>query len=330
MADYPESVGIRLRRARYFADVQPDPPQALKNYVAALSEAHEEKMHPLSDAVVGIWVDMARVLEKYGNIQQAIEVLETQRQRCLDWIEHNGEKEDCAGERGRLLTWAIQLASKIGELFTNPMHPNRQKSEEFLVWSVETTLKENERKRKEGLRPGEDAEIIDQDQQGAQLESLGNNFEEQNNFAYASQLFLQALMLKTKTDCHNVVLMNNIAAAIAQQRPTLEPGTPPPSPAQLRDSGRVWATRALELAEKIKPPTRDAECDRGCVVATHNLGEFAEMDGNVTEARERYEEAGSIAHAIGFEEGVISANEGLKRLSRPPVTKSKKSGFWSR
>ena len=135
-------------------------------------------------------------------------------------------------------------------------------------------------------------------------------------------------MLKTKTDCHSVVLMNNIAAAIAQQRPVTEPGTPPPSPAQLRESGKVWANRALELAATIKPPDRNTECDHGCVVATHNLGEFAEMDGNVAEARERYEEAGSIAHAIGFEEGVISANEGLKRLSSPPVKKGRKPSLW--
>lgn len=121
--------------------------------------------------------------------------------------------------------------------------------------------------------------------------------------------------------------MNNIAAALAQQKPVPEPGQPPSSPAQLRESGRAWANRALELAGTIKPPERDLECDRGCVVATHNLGEFAEMDGNVKEAQQRYEEAGSIAHAIGFEEGVISANEGLRRLNVSPV-QHKKSRFW--
>ena len=121
--------------------------------------------------------------------------------------------------------------------------------------------------------------------------------------------------------------MNNIAAATAQQKLVPEPGQPPVSPAQLRESGRAWANRALELAAKIKPPERGEECDRGCVVATHNLGEFAEMDGNLREARERYEEAGSIAHAISFEEGVISANEGLRRLSAPSIPR-KKSRFW--
>ena len=109
--------------------------------------------------------------------------------------------------------------------------------------------------------------------------------------------------------------MNNLAASLAQQVPPSEPGVPPPSPAQLRESGRAWAKQALTLAASIAPPERNAECDRGCVAATHNLGEFAEMDGNIAEARSRYEEAGSIAHAIGFEEGVTSANEGLRRLA---------------
>ena len=159
------------------------------------------------------------------------------------------------------------------------------------------------------------------------LAALAHHYEAQDNFYFASQLFLQALMLKTEQDCHSVVLMNNLAAAIAQQSPMPEPGEPPPSVAQLRDSGRSWVNHALVLASKIKPPLRNGECDQGCVVATHNLGEFAEMDGNLHEARERYEEAGSIAHAINFEEGVISADEGLKRLSASGLSK-KKGRLW--
>jgi hypothetical protein len=43
----------------------------------------------------------------------------------------------------------------------------------------------------------------------------------------------------------------------------------------------------LAVAAKIKPPERDDECDLGCAVATHNLGEFAEMDGDIAEARRK-------------------------------------------
>lgn len=80
------------------------------------------------------------------------------------------------------------------------------------------------------------------------------------------------------------------------------------------EQGRLWAQKAIELAAGIKPPVRDEECDMACAVATHNLGEFAEMEGKIKEARKWYNEAKSLAKAIGFEEGVQMADEGVKRL----------------
>lgn len=174
MAGYPERVGLRLRKARYFADVNPDPAQAAKYYMQAITAAAEENMHPMDDAVIGIWIDMARFLENIGNVQQAVEVLENQRQRALDWIELHGDKEGNAGDRTRLLQKCIQIAHKIGELYTSPYCLDRKKSEEFLVWSVEMLLNENERRRKEGLKPGEGDLGVDRDQAGAQLECKYN------------------------------------------------------------------------------------------------------------------------------------------------------------
>lgn len=52
----------------------------------------------------------------------------------------------------------------------------------------------------------------------------------------------------------------------------------------------------------------------GCAVATHNLGEFLEMEGKIKEARQKYEEAASLAKAMGFAEGQTNARAGLKRL----------------
>lgn len=327
MGEYSENVGLKLRRALYFTDHNLDPARATKSFIAALDAAREEGLSPLDDAVLGIWIQMARFFEKIGNDKEAIEALEAQRVRILEWMEENGTKDELAGERTRLLQKAIQFAFQIGQLYSGTQHRDKSKSQQFLQWSVETFLTENERRRREGLKPGEGQLGLDRDQQGAQLEGLGHSYEEQGNFFFAGQLFLQALMIKASNDCHSVILMNNIAAALAQQRPIPEPGVPPPSPAQLRESGRAWLDRAVELAGKIQPPTRNEECDRGCVAATHNMGEFAEMDGNIREAREKYEEAGSIAHAINFDEGLIAANEGLKRLSAPPVKTSKRSSW---
>jgi len=124
--------------------------------------------------------------------------------------------------------------------------------------------------------------------------------------------------------------MNNLAASLAQQVVPPEPNLPPPPRKELVAAARVWAERALELAASIEPPERNEECDQGCAVATSNLAEFAEMVGDVGGARERFEEAVSLANAIGFQEGVVVASEGLRRLDEGASGrgKAKKSRGW--
>jgi hypothetical protein len=108
--------------------------------------------------------------------------------------------------------------------------------------------------------------------------------------------------------------MNNISISLAQQDPPAVPGQPATSRPALVSNAREWAKKALDVAARVAPPARTEECDISCATATHNLGEFAEMDGDIVEARRKYEEAISLASAIGFKEGVINSEAGLKRL----------------
>lgn len=148
----------------------------------------------------------------------------------------------------------------------------------------------------------------------------------------ATPLFLQALTVAPPKSCHAATLMNNLAISISQQRPPPgfsarspnipapdsppNPSTPEPlhTPLPLTEQARQWATKAVNLASSIAPPDRDEECDYACAVATHNLGEFAEMEGRIAEARRRFTEASSLAKAIGFGEGYQNAEEAIKRL----------------
>ena len=343
MGSYPEKVGLKLRRGIYFTDISPDAAQAMKAYVQALQLAEEMGMHPLCNEVIGIKTELVRFLEKTGNIANAIEVCEALKSDCLRWIEREAEvlkadketqgraeREAAArGERTRLLGWACKIATRTADLYA--LTRDHAKMESNLVWAVETTIRERQRRDREGVKPGE-GEWLDLDDQGSQLESLAHFYEERENHYFAAQLFLQALMLKPVKDCHAVVLMNNLAISLAQQVPPTESGSPPPSRAQMAEAGRVWARQALALGQNLKPPERTEECDMGCAVATHNLAEFAEMEGNVAEARRRYKEAAGLAGAIGFEEGIENANEGLRRLdgggSGGPGGKRKKGSWW--
>jgi hypothetical protein len=110
--------------------------------------------------------------------------------------------------------------------------------------------------------------------------------------------------------------VNNISTCLAQQTPSPASfsSEPPPPRAVLVEYARQWANKALAQAAAIAPPERDEDCDVGCAVATHNLGEFYEMDGKINEARQKYEEAASLAKAVGFAEGQVNAKAGLARL----------------
>lgn len=108
--------------------------------------------------------------------------------------------------------------------------------------------------------------------------------------------------------------MNNLSISVAQQDPPAIPGQKRPSREALVQNAQMWARKSLAVAAKIQPPERTEECDIGCAVATHNLGEFAEMLGKVEEAKQRYEEAKGLAKAVGFQEGVMNSEDALRRL----------------
>ncbi|KAI9653953.1 MAG: hypothetical protein M1831_005638 [Alyxoria varia] len=341
MSNYPEEVGIKIRSARWFANVKPDPALCLKSYKRAIELAVDEHgMHPMGDDVLGIWFELVGYLEREGMIEEAVHVLEDIRVRLLTYGDIHGDKEEFAKDRGRVMGKAIQCAAKISEFFTSPYFLNKQKSEEYLVWSVETSLKETARRKEQGIADDMEGVFLDADQQGANMEALAHHYETKSNFYFAAQLFLQSLTLKSTIDCHTVILMNNIATSIAQQTPypetlvgsshqsapiSADPSSstvptgelaPATTPAQLRQAARAWLQQSLQLSRTIRDPDRTEECDVGCIAATHNLGEFAEMDGKIAEARDKYEEAESLAHAMNYEEGLIQAREGLKRLDK--------------
>ena len=108
--------------------------------------------------------------------------------------------------------------------------------------------------------------------------------------------------------------MNNLSISVAQQDPPLAAGQKRQTRETLIRNAQMWAKKSLAVASQIQPPERTEECDVGCAVATHNLGEFAEMLGKVEEAREKYQEAKSLAKAVGFQEGLINSEAALRRL----------------
>ncbi|KZF18942.1 hypothetical protein L228DRAFT_251470 [Xylona heveae TC161] len=313
--NFPEPVAQKLRKAIYYTNISLSPRDAVKYYRQALATADELGMDPFSDEILGVKIQLAALFEKIEHYRKAIDVLEIVRRDCLRWIDELGGKDGNEGKRTRVLGKTVGINVKLGELYSNEHVRDREAAEERLTWAVETVLREKSRRVAEGVKPGEGDWMTDEEIGGA-LETLGHYYEERNDHYLAAPLFLHALTLIPASNCHTVVLMNNLAISLAQQTPPAASGTAPASRSTLIKSAKSWAEKAQAIAADIKPPERNEECDIGCAVALHNLGEFAEMDGKISEARRKYSEARSLAKAIGFEEGIINANDGIKRLSK--------------
>lgn len=340
--NYPEPVAKKLRRALYYTNTDLQPQEAIKYYKQALQIAVEIGMDPFSDEIMGVKIQIAKFMEDLRQVPKAAQVLEILRNDSLEWLKQFGDREHNKVKRTRVLAKVVGISVKLGELYGSPEIYDREMAEERLVWAVETVLKERQRRENVRQTEGLTEEQLEENygpwmtgsETGAALEALAHSYEEKDQHYLASPLFLQALSLYPTKDCHTVILMNNLASSLAQQSPRLaraaqayaasniiatrDSPQQPSGPAATRESmiqnGATWAHKALEVASTIQPPERDEECDMGCAVATHNLGEFAEMLGQKGEAAKRYREAISIARAIGFQEGVEQSSERLRAL----------------
>lgn len=82
------------------------------------------------------------------------------------------------------------------------------------------------------------------------------------------------------------------------------------------EQARLWLQKSLDLAKTIPPDKYSSECDEGRVAALHNLGELAERENRLHEAKRSYEEAKKIAKGVGFDEGLKGATASLKRVQK--------------
>ncbi|KAI5359430.1 putative tetratricopeptide-like helical domain superfamily, protein Mrg3 [Septoria linicola] len=328
---YPEPVAKKLRRALYYTNVDLQPKEALKYYKQALKEAEEIQMDPFSDEIIGVKIQVAKLLEDIQQWPKAIEVLERTRADNLAWLEQFGSLDHNKEHRTNVLAKTVGISVKLGELYGHPAVYDRDAAQERLVWAVEAVLKEQQRRINNKVKEEEEGAWMGNDQIGAALEALAHSYEAKSQHYLATPLFLQALSLYPAKDCHSVVLMNNLASSLAQQSPAAaraaqtyatsqniseRPTGPPASRESMIENAKQWAQKALDVAAGIAAPERNQECDIGCAVATHNLGEFAEMSSDISLARKKYQEAVSLSRAIGFEEGVEMSSARLRELAK--------------
>ncbi|KAK0809158.1 hypothetical protein LTR75_005965 [Friedmanniomyces endolithicus] len=310
--NYPEPVAQKLRRALYYTNTELNAQEAIKYYRQALQVAQEMGMDPFSDEIIGVKVQVAKLMEEIRQMGKAVQVLEFLRKDCLEWLRQAGEQEHNRVKRTRILAKVVGISVKLGELYGSPEIYQRDLAEERLVWAVETVLKERQRRdiirvtegmSEEALMEVEGPWMTDSET-GAALEALAHTLPRRR--PHASSLAQQSPRAAAAVDAYA-----SSAAITSSEGPT----GPVATRESLIQNASTWAQKALDVAATVQPPTRNEECDIGCAVATHNLAEFAEMMGRKEDARRKYVEAISIARAVGFEDGVENSSARLRGLA---------------
>jgi len=267
-----------------------------------------------------------------------------------------GGREEKRGQRTSVLKKMVGISVRIGELYADERVGNQEAAEEKLVWAVTTVLRERERREREGVKEGEGEWLSGEEIGAALeckvpscvavlwvnslmmvvvRVALGSHYEARNQRFLAAPLFLQALAMIPMNNCHTITLskvfhtlsslkyplnrpaVNNLSISLALQNPPPTGGMPSPSSTAQIDSARTWAKKALDIDQSLqKSPTRTEECDTACAVTQINLGEFAEMEGDISTARKTYEKGVEFSRKIGFQEGVMKGREAIIRLDK--------------
>ncbi|RYP55381.1 hypothetical protein DL768_000136 [Monosporascus sp. mg162] len=323
-----------LRRALYYSNYSPDPPLALKYYKLALEQCSAAGLDPFSDEVLGIKIQLAAWLEKIGNYQNSIDVLEALLRDCKKWVEvmEKGVQDGLIDKFGFLTekgksSSAPKLSTEAGrEAGSDPeSDPERRpenlwaKRTRVLGKSVGISVKLGELYADEHVLQSDAAgerlvwavETVLKELQRRQVEGIK---EDEGDWMSPEQI-------------GGALEVNNLAISLAQQ-PAIANVTdsqPPghggstgqaPTRANLLASARQWALQAEATARKVEGESRTEECDEACAVALSNLGDIAAMAGDFGEAERRFKESLELSKKIGFEPAIAQSQDGLKRVTK--------------
>ncbi|KAK6359077.1 hypothetical protein TWF696_000245 [Orbilia brochopaga] len=302
---YPDTVARHIRRA-IWSEQRGDMEECIKSYQRAIVTAEMIGMDPLSDEVTGLKIWYAELAEKAKLYYKAIAYLEKVRSEMLELIQKREEELGAVGKL-RGMKRVIGVATKMGELYQMDKGMDVE-AEKVLEWSVTETLKMVELQSR--LKPEEEHPWT-AEEFAAVFENMASFYEKTDRFDYASTLYLQAAGIFSSPSCHMVTLMNNIGAC-NMQRPL--PVSEPMDRTTQLDAAKKWLLKALDIARAIKKSAKTEECDQGCVVALHNIGEIEEQLENWDEAKSKYSEAESLSYAISYVEGYQNAAIALQRV----------------
>jgi len=299
---------------------------------------------------------LGEVLEKNHKAEQAYEVYAAALERIQDAMQRQRSQPVEIQVTGPDRVRAAALAFKLAEMAEEYSQPEAEE-EKWLVYAVEELLRVL-RDTQSRMPAGSDASVgsvnghgdqttldlaelelprwVSRDDVVAPLERLGAFYNRTGKQEYAVPLYLSALSIllppnshqtSSETKCQGAHIMNSLASSLAQAAS--------PSPERLSQA-ETWAKKAIAVVDAAKASEKDSEvlqqCNGVLVAALFNMGSLKEMAGSPSDARDWYLASHVQASSIKMREGVLEAEQALRRLGRllpAEVSSEKRDGVES-
>jgi hypothetical protein len=128
-------------------------------------------MDPFSDEIMGVKYTIAALFEDAGYYSLAIDVLEIMRSDCQRWVDEFSDKHWTTGNRSRVKKNMVQINLKLGQLYDVRYVNEPENGERRLVEAVESALREQQRRERDGVKNGEGPWMTN-DEMGGTLEGM--------------------------------------------------------------------------------------------------------------------------------------------------------------
>lgn len=325
---YPPAVELRLRQALQYVHVTPDPELAEKQFTEALRAAQDAGMDPYSPEVMGIRTRLAEMLEKFGRIRSAIEVLEGTVTMCEEKIADigrgavTGDPENTNSLRKGMLKTAIRSRVKVAELYEGDYMQKPAKAKEMLSDAIGLLVKSTPTPETNAF--GQDnAAGLPLEEVASMLCRMGDLYATTGEESNAVEVYILAIpqvrqACNGKKSCQEVQLLSNIASTmdVALKKPGAKINGQPATKQSLAAARRAtlrWADHAIAAAEAVKPEDRDQTCELGLISAEMTRADMLLEDGKNIQAREAFRSIVPKLREKGLEELVRSAEQGIRR-----------------
>lgn len=169
ISKYPEEVAQPLRKAIYYTNIVFDPKLASKYYNEAYQKVSELKMDPFTEEVIGLQIHISAFYMKADYPEGAIEMLERTAASFERWLKERGNDPEKFAQRNMILGRLVQVTFKLAEYYSLDSVLKPDMAEEKMTYAINMTLKESERREKEGVKEDE-GPWLSNEQIGAQFE----------------------------------------------------------------------------------------------------------------------------------------------------------------